>query len=104
TISCHAAERLAERFRRGKDVVQQTYHSKIKILGQVKSEEVVVKGFSHEVKEQNLTANADPSVRVFDLYSRQTSLSQQRLDVDALLQRARKCEPRHSSLGTWGRV
>src|SRR6516164_8248507 len=80
-ISRHTAERLAERFRRGKHVVQKTYHSKIKILGQVKSEKVVVNGFSHEIKEQNLTANANPSVRVFDLYSRQTSLSQQYIDV-----------------------
>src|SRR6516164_7534406 len=33
TISCNTAECLAERFRRGKHVIQQTYHSKIKILG-----------------------------------------------------------------------
>jgi uncharacterized metal-binding protein YceD (DUF177 family) len=67
----------------------------------MKSEEVVVKSFSNEVKEQNLTADADPSVRVFNQCSRQTSLSQQRVDVDLLFQRARKCEPRHSALGAW---
>ena len=83
TISCRAAERLTQRFGRGKHVVQQTYHSKIKILGQVKSEKVVVKGSSHEVKKHMIT-NADPNVGVFNLYSRQTSLSQQRIDVDAL--------------------
>src|SRR6516225_635796 len=101
TISCHTAERLTERFRRCHDVVQKTYHSKIKVLGQVKSEEVVVKSFSNEVKEQNLTADADPGVRVFNLCLRQTSLSQQRVDVDLLFQRARKCEPGHSALGAW---
>src|SRR6516165_3330668 len=95
-ISCHTAECLAERFRRGKHVVQQTYHSKIKILGQVKSEKVVAKGFSNEVKKHNLTADADPNVGVFNLCSRQTSLSEQRLDVDAFSQRPRKCEPRNS--------
>ena len=86
---------------RRREFITLTYHSKIKILGQVKSEKVVAKGFSNEVKKHNLTTDADPNVGVFNLYSRQTSPSQQRVDVDALSQRARKREPRHSALGAW---
>jgi hypothetical protein len=70
----------------------------------VKSQKVVAKDFSHEVKKHNLTANADPNVRVFNLCSRQTSLSQQRLDVDLLFQRVCKCESGNSTLGAWGFV
>jgi hypothetical protein len=46
-----------------------------------------VNGFSHEVKKHNLTAKADPNVGVFNLCSRQTGLSQQRIDVSALFLR-----------------
>jgi hypothetical protein len=68
----------------------------------MKSQKVVTKGFSHEVKKQNLTANADPNVLVFNLCSRQTSLSQQRIDVSALFFRTCKGEPSHSTLSAWG--
>jgi hypothetical protein len=67
----------------------------------VESQKIVAKGFSHEVKEHNLTTNADPNVRVVNLCSRQTSLSQQRVDVSALFLRTRKGEPGHSTLGAW---
>jgi hypothetical protein len=67
----------------------------------VKSQKVVANGFSHEVKKHNLTANADPNVRVFNLCLRQTSLSQQRIDVSTLFLRACKGEPGHSTLGAW---
>jgi len=59
-----------------------------------------VNGFSHEVKKHNLTAKADPNVGVFNLCSRQTGLSQQRIDVSALFLRTCKCEPGHYTLGT----
>jgi hypothetical protein len=70
----------------------------------VKSQKVVGKGFSNEVKKQNLTADADANVRVFNLCSRQTSLSQQRLDIDLLFQRVRECESSNSTLGAWACV
>ena len=94
-------ERVAERFRRGKHVVQQAYHSKIKILGKVKSEKVVAKSFSNEFKKLDLTTDADPNVGIVYLSSRQTSLAQQRFDVSALFLRARECEPGNSALGAW---
>jgi len=65
----------------------------------VKSQKVVAEGFGHEVKKQNLTANTDPNVGVFNLCSRQTSLSQQRIDVSALFLRTCKGKPGHSTLG-----
>jgi len=70
----------------------------------MKSEKVIGKGFSNEVKKQNLTEDADANVRVFNLCSRQTSLSQQRIDVSALFLRTCKGEPGHSTLGAWDRV
>ena len=70
----------------------------------MKSEKIIGKGFSNEVKKQNLTEDADANVRVFNLCSRQTSLSQQRIDVSALFLRTCKGEPGHSTLGAWDRV
>ena len=70
----------------------------------MKSEKVIGKGFSNEVKKQNLTEDADANVRLFNLCSRQTSLSQQRIDVSALFLRTCKGEPGHSTLGAWDRV
>jgi hypothetical protein len=67
----------------------------------VKSQKVVTNGFSHEVKKQDVTENADPNVRVLNLCSRQTGLSQQRIDVSALFLLTCKGEPGHSTLGAW---
>jgi hypothetical protein len=85
TVTLGAVQRIAERFRRGCNVVDQPGLPGLPVAGQPEAKQWIFQCFGRKLQKPNLARNADAHVFPIYLTDRQAGASQQRLEDNARL-------------------